>query len=71
MHVQMDTDGSILVGSSKRPKDDTVDIHIQGNKIAKDVDRPICVTSIPLPTNIDGKVEPKKKEADLIFNLRE
>ena len=57
-----DTDGSIRVGSSKRPKDDTVDIHIQGNKIAKDVDRPIRVTSIPLPKNIDGKVEPKKKK---------
>ncbi len=34
---------------------------MQGNKIAKDVDRPIRVTSIPLPKNIDGKVEPKKR----------
>lgn len=57
-----ETDGSIRTGSSNRPKDDTTDIHMRGSKIARDVDRPIRVTSIPLPKNIDGKVEPKKKK---------
>ncbi len=57
-----DTGGSIRAGSSQRAKDDTAGIKMQGNKIAKDVNQPIRVTSIPLPKNIDGKVEAKKKK---------
>jgi hypothetical protein len=57
-----DTGGPIRAGSSQRAKDDTAAIKMQGNKIAKDVDRPIRVTSIPLPKNIDGQVEAKKKK---------
>ncbi len=57
-----DTGGPIRAGSSQRAKDDTAAIKMQGNKIAKDVDRPIRVTSIPLPKNINGKVEAKKKK---------
>ncbi|HJJ43372.1 MAG TPA: tubulin/FtsZ family protein [Methanocorpusculum sp.] len=57
-----DTGGSIKAGSSQRAKDDVAEIKMQGNTIAKDVDRPIRVTSIPLPKNIDGKVVPKNKK---------
>jgi|LSQX01.1.fsa_nt_gb cell division GTPase FtsZ len=57
-----DNSGQLRAGSSQRAKDDTAGIKMHGNKIAKDVDRPIRVTSIPLPKNINGKIEAKKKK---------
>ena len=56
-----ETDGVMKAGNSPKPRDNAGAIKIPESKKAKDVDRAIRVTSIPLPKNIDGKVTSKKK----------
>lgn len=55
-----ETDGNIKVGSTQRPKDDSGIIKVGESTISKEPNRPIRVTTIPLPKAGYTKKIPKK-----------